>query len=217
MASWVPPFLLLALIVFMLWFALGTQRNIRKGSDVLAWLQEGLPLLGERTTMRWLGSSAVQLTITEASEPYSSAEVLVVLEPRDLGWLWAFARSRGRRDFVILRGRLRKGPAFELEAGDTAGWTGRDGLDKLDWAAWHEAEWGLPHVRAAHSADADPEVGRRFWESFGGSRRAVWRLSVRRDTPNVQVHVVLPDIGTARSDELVRAFVELGHAAMSTR
>lgn len=217
MASWVPALLLLALIVFMLWFALGTQRNIRKGNDVLAWLQQGLPLLGERTKMRWLGSSAVELTITEASNPFSSAEVLIVLEPRDLGWLWAFARSRGRRDFLIFRGRLRKGPAFELEAGDAAGWTGRDGLEKLDWAAWREAEWGLPNVRAAHSADADPDVGRRFWESFSAAGRAVWRLSVRRDAPNVQVHVVLPDIASARSDELVRTFVELGRAATLSR
>src|SRR5436190_18561166 len=48
-------------LLVMLWFALGTQRNIRKGNAVLAWLQGGLPILGRRTTVRWLGSSAVEL------------------------------------------------------------------------------------------------------------------------------------------------------------
>ena len=36
------------LVAVMLWFALGTQRNIRRGNGLLSWLQDGLPLLGER-------------------------------------------------------------------------------------------------------------------------------------------------------------------------
>ena len=39
----------------MLWFALGTQRNISKGNELLRWLQTGLPMLGRKATMRWLG------------------------------------------------------------------------------------------------------------------------------------------------------------------
>jgi len=44
--------LLLVVVVVLLWFALGTGRNIRKGNELLRWLQGGLPLLGRRTTMR---------------------------------------------------------------------------------------------------------------------------------------------------------------------
>jgi hypothetical protein len=213
MDSYLAAAVILVLIAFMLWFALGTQRNIRKGNAALTWLQNGLPLLGQRTTMRWLGSTAVELKISDPKEPFASAEVVVALEPRDLGWLQAVGRARGRRDLLIMRGRLRRAPGFEIEIGDTGGWTGRDGLRQLDPSAWDRAEWGLPGVEVAHSSDADPQAVRRLWESFGGAGAPLWRLAVRRDSPHVQVHTALPDIRTTRADELVSLFVELGNIA----
>src|SRR2546429_6069460 len=39
---------------------------------------------GERTTLRWLGSSGVELKVQHALPPLKSAEVFVLLEPRDL-------------------------------------------------------------------------------------------------------------------------------------
>ena len=198
----------------MLWFALGTQRNISKGNAALRWLQGGLPQLGKRTTMRWLGSTAVELKISDPEEPFAAAEVVVALEPRDLGWLQAVGRVRGRRDLLIMRGRLRRAPRFEIEAGNTLGWTGRDGLGLLDWSAWDRAEWGLAGVEVAHSSDADPQTLRRVWQGFSGIGAPLWRLAVRRDIPHVQVHLALPDITKTRADELVRLFVELGHVAI---
>src|ERR687886_731242 len=78
---------------------------------------------------------------------------LVALEPRDLGWLQALGRARGRRDLLIMRGRLRGAPGFEVEVGDARGWTGRDGLRRLDPSAWERAEWGLAGGEVAHSSD----------------------------------------------------------------
>src|SRR5206468_1204685 len=65
------PTLAIGLILFvMLWFALGTQRNIRRGNALLEWLQGGLPIIGPRTTLRWLGSSAVELHVADAVAPF---------------------------------------------------------------------------------------------------------------------------------------------------
>src|ERR671918_742668 len=133
--SHIPPWgvaLLIVLIGVMLVFSLGTRRNIRRGNALLTWLQDGLPLLGRKTTFRWLGSTAVVLKIADAKEPFREAEVVVVLEPRDVAMLWAWSRRRGRRDFLILRGWLRGAPGLELEAGDPRGWTGDDRLRRLD-------------------------------------------------------------------------------------
>ena len=70
-------------VVFVVgWFAIGTQYNVRKGHEAMRWLQEGLPLIGEKTTLRWLGSSVVELKIQQAKPPFSHATVLFVLEPR---------------------------------------------------------------------------------------------------------------------------------------
>jgi hypothetical protein len=211
----IPPWgygLFLLLIGVLLIFALGTQRNIRKGNDLLRWLQGGLPMLGRKATLRWLGSTAAMLKIPDGAEPFREAEVVVVLEPRDLSLLWAWARSRGRRDFLILRGWLRRPPRFEVEAGDRTGWTGEDRLRKLDWEAWREADWGLEGVRVAHSEDADPVQARRWWEALAEASGGVWRLSVRRDHPHLEVHVLPPPPGPS-AERLIEAFREVGRTA----
>ena len=203
----------LLVIAVMLWFAVGTQRNISNGNALLTWLQGGLPMLGRRTTVRWLGSSAVQLRIEDAKPPFATVEVVVVLEPRDVGMLWAFARRRGRRDFVILRGTLRRAPTYEVEAAGE-GWTARDRLDGLDQAAWRWTTWHDGAVTVAHSPSADLAAVRARWDALDAAGGGLWRLSVRLAEPHVEVHVLPPaDRATAGGDRLVQAFVELGRTA----
>ena len=79
-----PSLLILGVVVVMLWFAFGTSRNITRGNDLLRWLQGGLPHLGRKTTLRWLGSSAVELRCTESAEPVKEVTVVTILEPRDI-------------------------------------------------------------------------------------------------------------------------------------
>src|SRR5437870_3465051 len=115
----------LLVLLFLGWFALGTQLNIRRGNAVLTWLQNGLKLLGSRTTLRWLGSSGVELKVQEPIAPFRWAQVFVVLEPRDVPFLWWLSRRRGRRELLILRGHLQSMPTFELEALDAGSWSTR--------------------------------------------------------------------------------------------
>jgi hypothetical protein len=136
-------------IVVLIWFAAGTIGNIRRGNRVLSWLQSALPSLGKRTTLRWLGSNTVELKIDKAKAPLARAEAVIVLEPRDVGPYWAWGRARGRYDFLILRCELRRPPPIQLEARDTRGWTGRDGLRHVDTDTWAEATWGGPDVLVA--------------------------------------------------------------------
>lgn len=209
---------LIALVmIVVLWFAVGIQWNVRKGNGLLRWLQGGLPLLGRRTTLRWLGSSVIELKIAEAAEPFLSAEVLVVLEPRDVGPMWGWGRLHGRRDFLILRGTLHRPPRFEVEAGDRRGWTGRDALRRLALDEWQHADWGDANVLVAHSGGRAPEVARRLWEEFHRSSSGVWRLSIRRTHPHLEVHLRPPD--TARSDAkpLFETFRDLSHAVTAER
>ncbi len=119
----VPAVFILVVIFVVGWFAVGTHYNVRKGHAVMRWLQDGLPLVGEKTTLRWLGSSVLELKIQQAKPPFRHAEVLVVLEPRDVAPLWGLARLRGRRDLFIFRGVLRTQPHVELEALDTTSWS----------------------------------------------------------------------------------------------
>ena len=197
----------LLVIIVLLWFAIGTQRNIRKGNQLLRWLQDGLPLLADRTALRWLGSSAVQLTIDRAKPPFKEAEIVIMLEPRDVPWLWAFGRARGRRDLLILRGRLRHGPGYDLEAFSPTGWTAGDARRRME-PSWREDGWD-PAVHVAHSSNADIETTRTVWAALQDASGGLWRLSIRRDPPHLQVHALPPDTATVSSEVLVRAFREV--------
>ncbi|MGH2384997.1 MAG: hypothetical protein ACRDGB_08125 [Candidatus Limnocylindria bacterium] len=191
-------FALLAAV--MLWFAFGTQRNIRRGNDLLRWLQDGLPLLGERTTLRWLGSSVVELRITEPEAPFRDAQLLIVLEPRDLGALWALAHRRGRRDFLIVRARLARAPRFRVDLADSQSWTMGDVRHR--WAGedagttW-SGTWGGTTFEARHDPAVSIEELREWWELLAGVSGGVWRISVSPIVPQLELHLLPPPDGVS--------------------
>jgi hypothetical protein len=182
------PAVAIGLILFvMLWFALGTQRNVSRGNALLEWLQGGLPILGRRTTLRWLGSSAIELTIVEPAVPFKEATVVIVLEPRDVGILWAFARARGRRDFVIIRVNLVRPPRFSIDVRDRTGWTGSVTAGAPD-GGWREGNWAGAHVDVAGTEAAEAAI-RPTWMSLSESTLGVWRLTIQPVVPHLELHV----------------------------
>ena len=158
------------------WFALGTHLNVRKGHRFLEWLQGGLPLVGEKTTLRWLGSFVVHLQMEKAREPFRRVEVLVALEPRDVPPLWLLSRLRGRRDLLIVRTELRSVPKLEVEILDPQAWSTRAvdaEVQRLQWQLLARSHglpfqvYALPPV--ANIAELVAEAGRP--RSLAGPRR----------------------------------------------
>jgi hypothetical protein len=211
-SAFVPALLIVLVIVVMGWFTLGTQRNISRGNRVLAWLQDGLPALGPRTTLRWLGSSVAELRIAETRPPYREAVVMVVLEPRDLGALWAMARARGRRDFIVLRLSLVRAPRWEADLIDPVAWTA--GHQRLDDSALEARDpWTDASGRAVRIADdgrADVGALRAHWDGLAQHSGGAWRISVRSTVPHLEVHLLPPDLEPANARRL---FAEVGALA----
>jgi hypothetical protein len=211
--------LLTLLVVAVLgWFALGTQLNIRKGERAMKWLEEGLPLLGPRTTVRWLGSSVAELVIVAPRPPLRMATILIVLEPRDLGALWLFARRRGRRDFLLLRLHLQRAPRFRADAIDPEGWTAHDRrADDAPFA--HERMWndtsGAP-VRIRYDDEARLGHVRRYWDRIAALSGGIWRISVSPLVPHLEIHVLLPRTEMS-AKELLGAVRELAEAISPER
>ncbi len=213
-------------LIILVWFAAGTQWNVSKGQRVLRWLQGGLPLLGERTTLRWYGSSAIHMQIAKAKDPFREAEVLVILEPRDVSLLWLLARLRGRRDLMIVRGRLRRPPRFEMELADPRSWTGREALGQMRRSAWselhieptppapfpaREGEGGEGHrLTLLYQGGEAPQRAPEFLSRLRQVSPSVARLSLRRgDITQFQVHIGLPDVRQANAHQLFRTFVQI--------
>ena len=182
----------IAAVAVVAWFAGGTIWNVRLGRELMRWMQGGLKVLGGRTTVRWLGSTAVEMVIRDASAPFAGVTLVIFLEPRDLPW-WPLSRARGRRDTLIVRGVLRRAPTLEFEALDPSSWSGRDALPRVprEWPVRQAASPGgvvVHHASAAALGHADGLLA--LAERAG---LAVRRLSVRRTEPNFQLHVPLPD------------------------
>ena len=197
----------IAAVALVAWLSAGTIWNVRRGRMLMHWMQGGLPTLGTRTTVRWLGSTAVEMVIRDGKAPFAGATLVVFLEARDIPWMWALGRSRGRRDTLIIRGVLRRTPAVEFEALDPVSWSARDALPRVPrgWTVRQAAAPGglvVHYSGAAALAHADEML--KLAQHAG---LAVKRLSVRRAEPNFQIHVAIPE-----REQPARAFFEVVHA-----
>jgi hypothetical protein len=189
------------------WFAIGTQFNLYRGKKTLAWLQDGLKLLGDKTSLRWLGTAAVELKIQNAKEPFRQAEVVVVLEPRDVSLLWWYYRLRGRRDLLIVRAQLRTSPIIDFEAFDPSTWSARGLESKLRFRNWNPITVA-PFPLTAYAAGAPPPAAALLQALAGAGCHPV-RLAIRRAEPNLEIHFRLADIRNLSSRALVEAIRQL--------
>lgn len=184
------------------WFAVGTQLNVRKGESVLRWLQDGLPLVGEKTTLRWLGSSAVELKIEDAKPPFRSAQILVLLEPRDVPLIWWYFRLRGRRDLFIFRGELRSGPRREFEALNAAAWSARGPYARAKADNWAAVNAPAPLAAFAAQASTDPSAAVRATMLDGCPPV---RVASRRREPNLEIQWPLDPLRTHPARQVMEA------------
>jgi len=192
--------------VVMGWFAFGVLWNIRQGNAVLKWMQSGLPRLGEKTTLRWLGSSAVELSIAKAKPPFRRAELVLVMEPRDVPWFWLMARLRGRRDMLIVRGQLAAAPQFEYDVLAPGSWSEREMAGRGAARQWETEPLGEATFRAPTATrPLSRQLAPRALETARAVGPVVWRLSSRREYPQLELHVPLPDPKRADATEFFNA------------
>lgn len=197
--------------VVMGWFAAGVVWNIRRGSAVLKWMQDGLPRIGERTTLRWLGSSAVELVIAKARPPFRRAELVLVLEPRDVPWFWLFARLQGRRDLLIVRGQLAIAPQFEFDLLTPGSWSERETVGRGEARQWETESLSEARFRApAATRPLSRQIAPGALEAARTVHPIVWRLSSRREFPQIELHIPLPD---PRRENATDFFNKLRHLA----
>lgn len=205
--------LVIAVIVVMGWFAFGVLYNLRRGDAVLKWMQAGLPDIGPRTTFRWLGTSVAELVIAHAKKPFRRLETLLVMAPRDVFWMALMAAVQGRRDTLIFRAALSTPALLDLELADPRSWTGRTALRQVSARGWEATEYremqlmaprGLLELAAATLDQLTPPMEKL-------SPRYM-RFSLRKDTPNLEIHIPLPDYRRRDAPGYFEALRELGRA-----
>ncbi len=200
--------ILIAFVILVMgWFAFCIVRNLRRGNAVLKWAQTGLPKIGERTTLRWLGSSAVDLNITKAKAPFRQIELLIVMEPRDVPWFWLIAHARGRRDILIVRGQLLTAPQYEFDLLAPNSWSESERSGRADARQWNVESLESMNFRAPQTTRSlSRSMASPLLQAAQQVYPTVWRLSARREEPHFELHVPRPD---PKSRDAAQFFSEL--------
>ena len=191
-----PQYILIAAVVILMgWFAIGVIYNLRRGEAVLKWMQNGLPVIGQKTTFRWLGTSVAELVIAHAKKPFRRLETLLVLKPRDVFWMTILAYFQGRGDIVIFRAQLTTAPLTDLELVDPKSWSGREVLKQFTERKWETRDYrGLILIAPAGLLDLATETLDRLAASMQRFSDHYVRFSLRRDASRThfELHVPFP-------------------------
>ncbi|HSB01371.1 MAG TPA: hypothetical protein VLE49_12020 [Anaerolineales bacterium] len=205
--------LILAVIIVMAWFAIGVLYNLRRGDGLLKWMQAGLPDIGQRTTFRWLGTSVAELVIAHAKKPFRSLETLLVLRPRDIFWMTILAYFQGRSDIVIFRAQLTTAPITDFDLVDPQTWSGRNTISRLAERKWESKTYqGLQLMAPKGLLDLATMTLERLAAPMEKLSPRYARFSLRRDKPNLEVHVPFPPYRVADAHKYFEALRELARA-----
>lgn len=205
--------LVVAVIIIMAWFALGVIYNLRRGDTLLKWMQAGLPGIGQKTTFRWLGTSVAELVIAHAKKPFRRLETLLVFKPRDVFWMTILAYFQGRDDIVIFRAQLSTAPLVDLELLDLNTWSGRGVLKQISGRKWESKTYqGLQLLAPKGLLDLATNTLDRLALPMEKLSSRYARFSLRRDTPNLEVHVPFPAFRTLNAKQYFESLRELAHA-----
>jgi hypothetical protein len=202
-----------AVAVFMGWFALGMIFNLRRGDALLKWMQNGLPVIGPRTTFRWLGTSVAELGIARARRPFQRLDILLVLRPRDVFWMTIIALLQGRDDTLIFRAQLNTPPLLDLELADPKSWTGRTALHQAEQRGWESGEYHGLRLTAPKGLLALAEVTLDRLEAPRLELSArYFRFSLRKAAPNLEIHIPFPSPRRDKAEALFEALSRLARA-----
>jgi hypothetical protein len=206
-------FLIVGAVIVLGWFAAGLLYNLRRGNGVLRWLQAGLPLVGEKTTFRWLGSSVAQLEINKPKKPFRHVNLMVVLQPRDT-FLWAFSALQGRRDLMIFRSQLASTPRLSLELAVPTTWTGRIALHEVARKGWaSETYQGFQLSSPPGSMETAKQLLSELEAPLSALGIPPLRLGIRADTQLFEIHLPLPNPKKQDAQAFVQAIQALARAA----
>ena len=205
--------IVVAVAVFMGWFGVGMIYNLRRGDKILKWMQDGLPLIGQRTTFRWLGSSVAEMGIAKAKRPFHRMDVLVVLKPRDVFWMTIIALFQRRDDILIFRAALATPPLLDLELADPKTWSGREALSKAAKRNWETTDYhGLRLMAPRGLLNLAAETLDRLSTSMNALSPRYVRLSLRKTAPNMEVHLPFPKPLETDARAYFQSLCDLGRA-----
>jgi hypothetical protein len=205
--------LIFAVALVVGWFAFGMIYNLRRGDKILKWMQDGLPIIGQKTTFRWLGTSVAEMSIAKAKRPFHRLDTLLVLKPRDVFWMTLIALIQRRDDVIIFRAALSTPPLLDLELADPKTWSGRAALAQVAKRGWESMDYhGMQLMAPRGLLNLAAEILDRLAASMQSLSPRFVRLSLRKTAPNMEIHLPFPDTRMTDAETYFQSLADLARA-----
>jgi hypothetical protein len=203
-------FVLVILLALLVWYLVGMQYNIRRGRSALRWLEQGLPIVGEKAALNWSGVSHVQVQVLKAKEPFRTAEVVIDLVPRQLPLWWLWKSHTRARDTIVIRAQLRSAPRFDLVS-HSPHVHADEQLKRSGSGQWTAVQGGLANAMTADiRGSISPYAVNRLIVQTTLDGMTLTRLIVHRSAPNLEVHYLLPHLAQVSPQRVLMSVHLLG-------
>ncbi|HEY67636.1 MAG: hypothetical protein DRI79_13380 [Chloroflexi bacterium] len=177
---------IIGLCLFLaLWYGGGHLYNRRRGQRLFHWLERGLEMLGGEVEAGWIGSpaSGARINVIHAAPPFRRLEITLLLENREIPFLWLFDRLRGKRDWLIIRATLRSPRRGEMEVGSAKRKAAR--RREQPWT-WQEGPHGLAVAYQGPGAQKQVAALEPWLEAYGAHlHRFFWH----KTDPHIQLQM----------------------------
>lgn len=201
---------LAVLLMLLCWYLVGMQFNIRRGRRALKWLEQGLPVVGERAALNWAGVSHVEIQVPKAKDPFRSADVVIDLAPREIPFWWFWKNNTRTRDTIIVRAHLRAAPRFDLVS-HSPHVAADEQLKRSGTGQWTAVQGGLANAMNADiRGNISPYAVNRLIVQTTLDGMILTRLIVHRSAPNIEVHYLLPRFEQVSPQRVFTSIHQLG-------
>lgn len=204
-------------VLVLAWYFVGQQAMRRRGVLVLQWVRAGAHLLGESSTLRWLGRSAFQLTIERPVHPFKAITVTIVLEPREIVFMWLVNRFRQRRDLLVVRGDFATRPRAQFELFRDEGRSGSEAKAIATSERWPIESFGDSGLLLASSSLVALDALRLSTPPVQAQLGALIRLSIRDASPHLLLNYTLRPGREGNADQVFHFLLDVARAVLPTR
>jgi hypothetical protein len=203
-------------VLVLVWYFLGQHALRRRGLAVLQWVRAGVSILGENPKLRWLGSAAFQLTIEHPAPPFQALSVTVVLEPREIFFLWLVNRFRRRRDLMVVRGDLITRPQVRFELFREEGRSGHEAKAMANSERWPMATFDKSGLQLATSSPLSQDLFHTAMRQVADHLAALSRLSIRDTSPHLLLNYTLRPALADPAGPVFHLLLDLARALLAT-
>ncbi len=201
---------LVILLTLLCWYFVGMQYNIRRGRRALKWLEQGLPIVGEKAALNWTGVSHVHIHVPKAKEPFRSAEVVIDLVPREIPFWWLWKKNARKQDTLIVLAQMRAAPRFDLVSHSPLVLPDEQ-LKRSGTGQWTAVQGGLANTMTADiRGNISPYTVNRLIVQTTLEGMTLTRLIVHRSAPNLEVHYLLPQFAQVSPQRVFTSIHQLG-------